>query len=122
MTWQLPVPAAVLTLMYHERLLPCYNNSPRLLDGNSPSNASSRQDSGQGTVCMFVFVVAMFILKRRLSITLPLGHGSVFVCCNTAKLWARPATFFILHALGGAILFLTDGIIVRLHANTTYHS
>ncbi|XP_030276153.1 major facilitator superfamily domain-containing protein 4A [Sparus aurata] len=82
----LPVPAAVLTLMYHERLLPCYNNSPRLLDGNSPSNASSRQDSGQ-------------------------GHGSVFVCCNTAKLWARPATFFILHALGGAILFLTDGII-----------
>ncbi|XP_036956751.1 major facilitator superfamily domain-containing protein 4A [Acanthopagrus latus] len=82
----LPVPAAVLTLMYHERLLPCSNNSPRLLDGNSPSNTSSREDSGQ-------------------------GHGSVFVCCNTAKLWVRPATFFILHALGGAILFLTDGII-----------
>ncbi|KAM8756726.1 major facilitator superfamily domain-containing protein 4A isoform 1-T1 [Acanthopagrus schlegelii] len=82
----LPVPAAVLTLMYHERLLPCSNNSPRLLDGNSASNTSSREDSGQ-------------------------GHGSVFVCCNTAKLWARPATFFILHALGGAILFLTDGII-----------
>ncbi|XP_073324528.1 major facilitator superfamily domain-containing protein 4A [Pagrus major] len=82
----LPVPAAVLTLMFHERLLPCSNNSPRLLDGNSPSNTSSTGDGCQ-------------------------GHGSWFVCCNPDKLWARPATFFILHALGGAILFITDGII-----------
>ncbi|KAM9362163.1 major facilitator superfamily domain-containing protein 4A [Symphorus nematophorus] len=82
----LPVPAAVLTLMYHERLLPCFSNSPRLLDRNSLSSSSPTQDSGQ-------------------------GHGSLLVCCNLAKLRGRPATFFILHALGGAILFLTDGII-----------
>ncbi|XP_038551741.1 major facilitator superfamily domain-containing protein 4A [Micropterus salmoides] len=75
----LPVPAAVLTLMYHERLLPCSSSSPRLLSRDSLS-------SGQ-------------------------GHGRWFGCCNPAKLRGRPATFFILHTLGGAILFITDGII-----------
>lgn len=82
----LPVPAAVLALMHHERLLPCSNNSPRLLDRDSVSSASPTGDSGQ-------------------------GHGSVFGCCNPAKLRGRPATFFILHVLGGAILFITDGIV-----------
>ncbi|GLD61356.1 major facilitator superfamily domain-containing protein 4A-like protein [Lates japonicus] len=82
----LPVPAAVLALMYHERLLPCFTNSPRLLDRDTLSSTSPTGDSGQ-------------------------GHGNVFVCCNPAKLQGRPASFFILHALGGAILFITDGII-----------
>ncbi|XP_059184598.1 major facilitator superfamily domain-containing protein 4A isoform X2 [Centropristis striata] len=82
----LPVPAAVLTLMYHERLLPCSSTSPPLLNRESVSSVSSAGDSGQ-------------------------GHGSLFHCCNLAKLRGRPATFFILHALGGAILFITDGII-----------
>ncbi|XP_067444478.1 major facilitator superfamily domain-containing protein 4A [Thunnus thynnus] len=82
----LPVPAAVLTLMYYERLLPCFSNSPRLLDKDSLASTSPAGDSGQ-------------------------GHGSVFGCCNHAKLRNRPPTFFLLHALGGAILFITDGII-----------
>lgn len=80
----LPVPAAVLALMSHERLLPCSRSSPRLLDADS--NRSPAGDTDQ-------------------------GHGSVFSCCNPAKLRDRPATFFIIHALGGAILFITDGII-----------
>ncbi|XP_068451072.1 major facilitator superfamily domain-containing protein 4A [Clinocottus analis] len=82
----LPVPAAVLALMYHERLLPCSSNSPRLIDGESLSSSSPTGDSGQ-------------------------GHGSWFGLCNPAKLRGRPASFFILHALGGAILFITDGIV-----------
>ncbi|XP_022600851.1 major facilitator superfamily domain-containing protein 4A-like isoform X1 [Seriola dumerili] len=82
----LPVPAAVLALMYHERLLPCFMNSPRLLDRDSLSSTSPTGDSGH-------------------------GHGNVFGCCNLEKLRGRPASFFILHALGGAILFITDGII-----------
>nr|XP_046240819.1 major facilitator superfamily domain-containing protein 4A [Scatophagus argus] len=82
----LPVPAGVLVLMYHERLLPCFHNSPRLLGGNSLPSVSSTGDIDQ-------------------------GHGSLFVCCNPVKLRGRPATFFMLHALGGAILFITDGII-----------
>ncbi|XP_028432168.1 major facilitator superfamily domain-containing protein 4A isoform X1 [Perca flavescens] len=80
----LPVPVAVLSLIYHERLLPCSSTGPRLLDRDSPSSTSPTGDSGQ-------------------------GHGSC--CCNPAKLRDRPATFFLLHILGGAILFLTDGII-----------
>uniref|UniRef100_A0A669EG91 Major facilitator superfamily domain containing 4Aa n=1 Tax=Oreochromis niloticus TaxID=8128 RepID=A0A669EG91_ORENI len=83
----LPVPAAVLALMSHERLLPCSRSSPRLLDADSNRNESA------------------------LSVTVSPGHGSVFSCCNPAKLRDRPATFFIIHALGGAILFITDGII-----------
>uniref|UniRef100_A0A3Q3NG68 Major facilitator superfamily domain-containing protein 4A n=1 Tax=Mastacembelus armatus TaxID=205130 RepID=A0A3Q3NG68_9TELE len=82
----LPVPAAVLALMYHERLLPCTRNTPRLLEGDSLSSTCPDGDTSQ-------------------------GHGSVFSCCNLAKLRDRPATFFIVHALGGAILFITDGII-----------
>ncbi|XP_033822185.1 major facilitator superfamily domain-containing protein 4A [Periophthalmus magnuspinnatus] len=76
----LPVPIAVLYLMYHERLLPCSRSSPPLL-GQNP-----RGDTEQ-------------------------AHLNVFRCCNLAKLRDRPATFFILHILGGAILFITDGIV-----------
>ncbi|KAM3622179.1 uncharacterized protein V6R79_021526 [Siganus canaliculatus] len=82
----LPVPAAVLSLMYYEKLLPCFRKRARLLDSDSPSISSPTEDSNE-------------------------GHGSLLVCCNPAKLRDRPATFFILHALGGAILFITDGII-----------
>ncbi|KAG7476246.1 hypothetical protein JOB18_049533 [Solea senegalensis] len=82
----LPVPAAVLALMYHERLLPCCRKSPCLLEKDSLSSTSPAVDHVE-------------------------GHTSVFGCCHPAKLRGHPATFFILHALGGAILFITDGII-----------
>ncbi|XP_029006080.1 major facilitator superfamily domain-containing protein 4A [Betta splendens] len=78
----LPVPAAVLALMRYERLVPC-SSSQRLLDGEQLSSAG---DGAQ-------------------------GHVSLLVCCNFAKLGGRPASFFVIHALGGAILFITDGII-----------
>lgn len=39
------------------------------------------------------------------------AHIGIFQCCNLAKLQGHPATFFILHLVGGAILFITDGII-----------
>ncbi|XP_060897396.1 major facilitator superfamily domain-containing protein 4A [Labrus mixtus] len=82
----LPVPAAVLTLMYHERLLPCSSKSQHLLDKDSQTSKSHNVDSEE-------------------------GHGSLFCCCDAAKVRGHPATFFIIHALGGAILFITDGII-----------
>uniref|UniRef100_I3J5K3 Major facilitator superfamily domain containing 4Aa n=1 Tax=Oreochromis niloticus TaxID=8128 RepID=I3J5K3_ORENI len=92
----LPVPAAVLALMSHERLLPCSRSSPRLLDADSNRSPAGDTDQGTAHVCV---------------VTVSPGHGSVFSCCNPAKLRDRPATFFIIHALGGAILFITDGII-----------
>lgn len=78
----LPVPIAVLCLMYHERLLPCSKTSPRLLEHRHSV------DTQQAA-----------------------AHIDVFECCNLAKLRGRPATYFILHIVGGAILFITDGII-----------
>ncbi|XP_013885088.1 major facilitator superfamily domain-containing protein 4-A, partial [Austrofundulus limnaeus] len=80
----LPVPAAVLALMYHEKLVSCSSSSPRLLNRNPES--SSAVGSSQ-------------------------GHEDMFDCCSPVRIRGRPATFFILHALGGAVVFITDGII-----------
>ncbi|KAM4588347.1 major facilitator superfamily domain-containing protein 4A [Odontesthes bonariensis] len=82
----LPVPVAVLALMYHERLLPCSRNSPRLLDKEPESSSEPSGVSGR-------------------------GHGDLFDCCKPAKLRGHSSIFFILHALAGAIVFITDGII-----------
>uniref|UniRef100_A0A3B5A615 Major facilitator superfamily domain-containing protein 4-A-like n=1 Tax=Stegastes partitus TaxID=144197 RepID=A0A3B5A615_9TELE len=90
----LPVPAAVLALMYHERLLPWSGSSPRLLNKESLSSSNLAEDS-----------------EQALSVPVSTGHGNVFSCCHPSKLRGRPATFFILHVVGGAILFITDGII-----------
>ncbi|XP_055016617.1 major facilitator superfamily domain-containing protein 4A [Boleophthalmus pectinirostris] len=79
----LPVPIAVLYLMYHERLLPCSRTSPPLLEQN-PSGDTEQ---------------------------VSLAHKNVFRCCNLDKVRDRPATFFVLQIVGGAILFITDGII-----------
>ncbi|XP_020488366.1 major facilitator superfamily domain-containing protein 4A [Labrus bergylta] len=89
----LPVPAAVLTLMYHERLLSCSSKSQHLLDKNSQTSKSHSGESESHTVDSEE------------------GHGSLFCCCDAARVRGHPATFFIIHALGGAILFITDGII-----------
>lgn len=81
----LPVPAAVLALMFHEKLLSCSSSGPPLLDKNPSSRKSQSLDDE--------------------------GHGSLFGCCHSATVKGHPASFFLIHALGGAILFITDGII-----------
>lgn len=81
----LPVPAAVLSLMFHERFLPCSGTSPRLLDKEA-QNAQSQ------------------------SVVTEEGHA-LLCCCNAAKVRGHPASFYIIHALGGAIVFIADGII-----------
>ncbi|XP_056131005.1 major facilitator superfamily domain-containing protein 4A [Lampris incognitus] len=84
----LPIPLAVFILMYHERLLPCFSPSPPLLsrDSLSSTTTTASEKSEQ-------------------------GHGVTFACFNPEKLRGRPPSFFLLHFLGGAILFITDGII-----------
>ncbi|XP_034023286.1 major facilitator superfamily domain-containing protein 4A [Thalassophryne amazonica] len=82
----LPVPVAVLMLMYRERTVVCSTHGPHLFDRDSHSSISPGGHDGQ-------------------------GHGVGFECCNLNKLRNRPITFFIIHTLGGAILFITDGII-----------
>ncbi|KAM4581773.1 major facilitator superfamily domain-containing protein 4A [Fundulus diaphanus] len=81
----LPVPAAVLALMFNERLVSCSRSSPPLLD-KEPDSSRPAKDDVQ-------------------------GHWGVFDCCRPENLRGQPATFFVIHALGGAIVFITDGII-----------
>ncbi|KAJ0068505.1 hypothetical protein NL108_008912, partial [Boleophthalmus pectinirostris] len=94
----LPVPIAVLYLMYHERLLPCSRTSPPLLEQN-PSG-----DTEQG-------IPQVRAVMNHTEVSISLAHKNVFRCCNLDKVRDRPATFFVLQIVGGAILFITDGII-----------
>lgn len=57
---------------------------------------------------------AQGLLGQRSSSVPPSSPGGALACCSAANLQGHPATFFVLHALGGAIVFLTDGIMVRL--------
>ncbi|KAK5934592.1 hypothetical protein CgunFtcFv8_014978 [Champsocephalus gunnari] len=85
----LPVPAAVLALMCHERL-PCSSPGTRLIErADSQTSRLEDRDEGEAYRVIRVFSTA---------VTLPNSEGD-------------PATFFLLHALGGAVVFITDGII-----------
>lgn len=115
-SWQLPVPAAVFALIYHERLVPCSHKSPRLLAG-----ATRNVDSCHGNACISCVSLSkrcLNIIKDHSVFPLAISPGSLFSCFNPTKLRGHSTTFFILHVLGGAILFITDGIMVRLSANT----
>jgi len=92
----LPVPMAVLFLMYREQLLPCCpSTNPTLLDkdelamenqqGADGLDLESKQETG--------------------------GHGDIFGCCQNDNLRGLPVSFFMIHILGGMVLFMTDGIV-----------
>lgn len=40
------------------------------------------------------------------------GHGNIFSCCQNDNLRGLPVSFFMIHILGGMVLFMTDGIVV----------
>lgn len=40
------------------------------------------------------------------------GHESIFSCCQNDNLRGLPVSFFMIHILGGMVLFMTDGIVV----------
>ncbi|XP_067098840.1 major facilitator superfamily domain-containing protein 4A-like [Osmerus mordax] len=86
----LPVPVAVCVLMYRERMLPCFNYSPRLLEPDPRASKTPTESIPADT---------------------DQDHRDMFNCCNRSNLQGHPPSFFILHGLGGAVLFITDGII-----------
>ncbi|XP_062314139.1 major facilitator superfamily domain-containing protein 4B [Osmerus eperlanus] len=92
----LPVPIAVLYLMYRERLIPCCpSGTPQLLDkdelamenqaNEGPDTEPKDHEAG--------------------------GHGDIFSCCQNDNLRGLPVSFFMIHILGGMVLFMTDGIV-----------
>ncbi|XP_051516778.1 major facilitator superfamily domain-containing protein 4B-like [Myxocyprinus asiaticus] len=92
----LPVPIAVLVLMYREKLLPfCPNSTPQLLDKDelametqAPGSTETPDSSAEVT-----------------------AHGDLFSCCMNENLRGLPVTFFGIHILGGLVLLMTEGIM-----------
>ncbi|XP_067302587.1 major facilitator superfamily domain-containing protein 4B isoform X2 [Pseudorasbora parva] len=90
----LPVPIAVLVLMYQEKLLPCCPSStPRLLDKDELAMETKAPEITE-------------IPEPQNA-----GHGNIFSCCMNDNLRGLPVTFFVIHILGGMVLFMTEGIM-----------
>ncbi|XP_035513109.1 major facilitator superfamily domain-containing protein 4B [Morone saxatilis] len=93
----LPVPIAVLYLMYREQLIPCCpSGTPRLLDKDEL--AMENQQGAEGTD----------VEQKEHEAG---GHGDIFSCCQNDNLRGLPLSFFMIHILGGMVLFMTDGIV-----------
>ncbi|KAM9830921.1 major facilitator superfamily domain-containing protein 4B-like [Syngnathus typhle] len=89
----LPVPLAVLFLMYRERLIPCCPGAaPHLLDKDELA-----MENRQGA--------------RDAEAPQAGGHGNIFSCCQNDNLRGLPLSFFMIHILGGMVLFMSDGIV-----------
>ncbi|CAL8275706.1 unnamed protein product [Boreogadus saida] len=86
----LPVPLAVLFLMYRERLFPCSPSSPSLMDKDELALEHQQGDTETPEAG---------------------GHGSIFSCCQNDNLRGLPVSFFMIHIMGGLVLFMTDGIV-----------
>ncbi|XP_061629390.1 major facilitator superfamily domain-containing protein 4B-like [Phyllopteryx taeniolatus] len=93
----LPVPLAVLFLMYREQLIPCCpRGTPQLLDKDEL--AMENRQGAEGTE------VGQGAHEAG-------GHGDIFSCCHNDNLRGLPVSFFMIHILGGMVLFMTDGIV-----------
>ncbi|XP_072223188.1 major facilitator superfamily domain-containing protein 4B [Leuresthes tenuis] len=93
----LPVPIAVLFLMYREQLIPCcHGSTPRLLDKDELAMENQQGTDGPD-------------LEQKEHESG--GHGNIFSCCQNDNLRGLPVSFFMIHILGGMVLFMTDGIV-----------
>ncbi|KAM3871935.1 major facilitator superfamily domain-containing protein 4B [Diretmus argenteus] len=93
----LPVPIAVLFLMYREQLIPCCQSGPpRLLDKDELAMENQQGAEGSDTE------------QKEQEAG---GHGNIFSCCQNDNLRGLPVSFFMIHILGGMVLFMTDGIV-----------
>jgi len=50
------------------------------------------------------------------------GHGNIFSCCQNDNLRGLPVSFFMIHILGGLVLFMTDGIVVSSRRDSCFNS
>uniref|UniRef100_A0A8C1L7G0 Major facilitator superfamily domain-containing protein 4A n=1 Tax=Cyprinus carpio TaxID=7962 RepID=A0A8C1L7G0_CYPCA len=94
----LPVPIAILILMYRERLFVCGSDpSRRLLDGDvlamkTWGTTGLTEDAGH---------------QKDTS----RSHEGLFGCCLLGNARSFPLSFFGIHILGGLVLFFSDGIV-----------
>lgn len=134
---QLPVPLAVLFLMYREQLIPfCPSGTPRLLDKDEL--AMENQQGGEGTdveqkeheaggkdkdntILSSIMDLFEWDGPSFLMLCSGAGHGDLFSCCQNDNLRGLPVSFFMIHILGGMVLFMTDGIVVSEDVHVTKH-
>ncbi|XP_056590432.1 major facilitator superfamily domain-containing protein 4A [Triplophysa dalaica] len=94
----LPVPIAIVILMYHERVFSCASDhSRRLLDGDvlamkTWGTTGQLDDSGHQN-------------EKTESLL------DTFNCCLLGNKHGFPLSFFGIHILGGLVLFFSDGIV-----------
>ncbi|KAI7795021.1 major facilitator superfamily domain-containing protein 4A [Triplophysa rosa] len=94
----LPVPIAILILMYRERVFSCASDhSRRLLDGDvlamkTWGTTGQLDDSGHQN-------------------EKPKSLIDMFNCCLLGNKHGLPLSFFGIHILGGLVLFFSDGIV-----------
>ncbi|XP_034027506.1 major facilitator superfamily domain-containing protein 4B [Thalassophryne amazonica] len=94
----LPVPIATLYLMYREQLIPCCpSGNPRLLDKDELAMENQQGSEGGPDVEHKEHEAG--------------GHRDIFSCCQNGNLRELPVSFFMIHILGGMVLFMTDGIV-----------
>uniref|UniRef100_A0A8B9GXS6 Major facilitator superfamily domain-containing protein 4A n=1 Tax=Astyanax mexicanus TaxID=7994 RepID=A0A8B9GXS6_ASTMX len=96
----LPVPIAVMVLMYRERILTCCSErSPRLLDGDTQMCTVKTQHGLEQTDV------------SSQGYPDPTDNTNMMNCCHLSKLKELPLSFFGIHIFGGLVLFFSDGIV-----------
>uniref|UniRef100_A0A6Q2ZLC9 Major facilitator superfamily domain-containing protein 4A n=1 Tax=Esox lucius TaxID=8010 RepID=A0A6Q2ZLC9_ESOLU len=96
-TINLPVPIAVLFLMYREQLIPCCpSTNPRLLDKDELAMENQGAEGPD---------------KEPKDLEEGGGEGGILSCCQNVNLRGLPVSFFGIHIFGGMVLFMTDGIV-----------
>ncbi|KAI4904837.1 hypothetical protein NFI96_002910 [Prochilodus magdalenae] len=101
----LPVPIAVLVLMYRERVLTCcYERSPRLLDGDMHMHTLKMQTASEQVDGISQDYQEPAGKSQSLS------HTNMWNCCYP-KPKDLPLSYFGLHIFGGMVLFFSDGIV-----------
>ncbi|KAL2104014.1 hypothetical protein ACEWY4_000882 [Coilia grayii] len=107
----LPVPIAVLVLMYLEKLIPCCPGSnTRLLDKDELAMETQATDTANTHAQTHTPAPAPEPEPQQGDDEVG-GHGDIFSCCKNGNLSGWPPSFFGIHILGGMVLFMTDGIV-----------
>ncbi|TRY97586.1 hypothetical protein DNTS_016392 [Danionella cerebrum] len=94
----LPVPIAILILIYRERLFPCRSDPSRRLLDRETSTMKTWGSTGLSD-------------ENSQQTEYRSGYSDLLSCCLHSNNQSFPPSFFWIHILGGLVLFFSDGIV-----------
>ncbi|KAM4795065.1 major facilitator superfamily domain-containing protein 4A [Rhinophrynus dorsalis] len=95
----LPVPIAVLHLLYKKGLIPgCSKQSGNILSADELSMETQKTEDTQ-------------VENSQGEQSENMSHRVPLICCQSKAFWNAPYTYFAIHIIAAAILFMTDGIV-----------